>query len=82
MLRDRATRHAAALRALTGIGALPDIGRDGPGDGHTADAEAISRLVLRAVDDLDRQDVASRTRWRIAEEYVERARAVVTGVHR
>ena len=81
MLSERATRHAA-LRAPTGIGALHDTRRVGPGDGRTAHAEAISRLVLRAVDSLDRQKGASRTQGRIAEEYVERAYSIVTRVHR
>ena len=82
MLSDRATHHAVALRALTGIGALRDTGRIGSEDGHTADAETISRLVLLSVADLDRRDVASRTRWDIAEEHVERAYSIVTGTRR
>ncbi len=82
MLSDRAARHAAALRAPIGIRALHHIGRADLGDGRRADAEAVSRLVLGAIDDLGRQEVATRTRWGTLEENVQLAYAVATGEHR
>ena len=82
MLSDRAVRHAAALRALLGIGALRGLGRVDLGGGLTTDAESVAHLILGALDDLEREAHASRGQWGIVEEYVERAHAAVTGVLR